>query len=65
MISCGLDIAEFGHGVVAAHRRSEKPVTAFVFDVPSIESQLEAAGIPILPSPESAAAACAPLVVPR
>lgn len=65
VVSCGLDIAEFGHGVVAAHRRSEKPVTAFVLDVPSIESQLEAAGIPILPSPESAVAACAPLVVPR
>lgn len=38
VISCGLDIAEFGHGV-AAHRRSEKPVTAFVREVPSIESQ--------------------------
>ena len=62
VINCGLDMAEFGQGVVAAQRRTEKPVTAFLLDVPGIQAQLEEAGIPILPSPERAVAAYAALV---
>ena len=62
VINCGLDIAEFGQGVVTAQRSTGKPVTAFVLDVPGIEAQLEEAGIPILPSPERAVAAYAALV---
>lgn len=57
VINCGLDIPEFGAGVADAWRRTRKPVTAFVLDVPRIESALRAAGIPLLPSPERAVAA--------
>lgn len=59
VINCGLDIPEFGHGVVAARRRTGKPVTAFVLDAPRIESELAEAGIPLLSSPERAVAAYA------
>lgn len=59
VINCGLDIPEFGQGVVAARRRTGKPVTAFVLDVPRIESELAEAGIPLLSSPERAVAAYA------
>ena len=56
-INCGLDIPEFGAGVVEARARTGKPVTAFVLDVPRIEAALRAAGVPLLPSPERAVAA--------
>ena len=59
VINCGLDIAEFGQGVTAARRRTSKAVTAFVLDVPAVESELAGAGIPILSSPERAVAAYA------
>jgi acetyltransferase len=58
-IDCGLDVPEFGRGVAAAARRTGKPVTAFVLDVPGVEAELAAAGIPLLGSPERAAAAYA------
>lgn len=56
-INCGLDLPEFGTGIVTAHRRTGKPVTAFVLEVPRIEASLRDAGIPLLPSPERAVAA--------
>jgi acyl-CoA synthetase (NDP forming) len=59
VINCGLDVPEFGRGVAAAARRTGKPVTAFVLDVPGVEADLAAAGIPLLGSPERAAAAYA------
>lgn len=59
VINCGLDIPQFGQGVVAARRRTGKLVTAFVLDVPRIESELAQAGIPLLSSPERAVAAYA------
>jgi acetyltransferase len=59
VIDCGLDVPEFGRGVAAAVRRTGKPVTAFVLDVPGVEAELAAAGIPLLGSPERAAAAYA------
>ena len=59
VINCGLDILEFGQSVVAARRRTGKLVTAFVLDVPRIESALAEAGIPLLSSPERAVAAYA------
>jgi acyl-CoA synthetase (NDP forming) len=58
-IDCGLDVPEFGEGVAAAHRRTGKPVAAFVLDVPRVEEALAGAGIPRLPSPERAVAAYA------
>jgi acyl-CoA synthetase (NDP forming) len=62
VVNCGLDIPEFGRGVAAAARRTGKPVTAFVLDVPAVEAELIAAGIPLLGSPERAAAAYAAAV---
>jgi acetyltransferase len=59
VIDCGLDVPEFGRGVAAAARRTGKPVTAFLLDVPGVEAELAAAGIPLLASPERAAAAYA------
>jgi len=64
VIDCGLDVPEFGRGVAEARRRTGKPVTAFVLDVPAVESELAAAGIPVLPSPERAVAAYAAVTVP-
>jgi len=61
VIDCGLDVPELGRGVAEAARRTGKPVTAFVLDVPGVEAELTAAGIPLLPSPERAAAAFAAL----
>ncbi|HEX6348244.1 MAG TPA: CoA-binding protein [Candidatus Dormibacteraeota bacterium] len=57
VINCGLDIPEFGAGVVAARELSGKPVTAFLLEVPRIEALMTDAGIPLLPSPERAVAA--------
>jgi acyl-CoA synthetase (NDP forming) len=57
VINCGLDIPEFGAGVVAAQERTRKPVTAFLLEVPRIEAALRDAGIPLLASPERAVAA--------
>jgi len=57
VINCGLDIPEFGAGVAGAHRRTGKPVTAFLLEVPRVEEALRGAGIPLLPSPERAVAA--------
>jgi len=48
--------------VAGAARRTGKPVTAFVLDVPAVEAELVAGGIPILPSPERAAGAYAAVV---
>jgi acetyl-CoA synthetase (ADP-forming) len=59
VINCGLDIPEFGLGVAEGHRRTGKPVTAFLLDVPRVEGELRTAGIPLLPSPERAVAAYA------
>ncbi|TMC04124.1 MAG: hypothetical protein E6J41_25595 [Chloroflexi bacterium] len=59
VVNCGLDVPEFGRGVAAAARRTGKPVAAFVLDVPAVEAELAAAGIPVLGSPERAAAAYA------
>ena len=58
-INCGLDIPEFGAGVVDAARRTGKPTVAFVLDVPVIREQLGAAGIPCFGSPERAVHALA------
>jgi acyl-CoA synthetase (NDP forming) len=57
VINCGLDIPEFGQGVVAARKASGKPVTAFLLEVPRIEATLGEAGVPLLSSPERAVAA--------
>ena len=57
VIDCGLDVPELGRAVAAAARRTGKPVAAFVLDVPGVESELAAAGIPVLSSPERAVAA--------
>ncbi len=57
VVNCGLDIPEFGQGVVEGAAATGKPVTAFVLEVPRIEEALRAAGIPLLPSPERAVAA--------
>ena len=59
VIDCGLDVPELGQGIAAAAKRTGKPVTAFVLDVPAVEAELVAAGIPVLSSPERAAAAYA------
>jgi len=64
VINCGLDIPEFGAGVVDARRATGKPVTAFLLDVPTIEAALGQAGIPLLGSPERAVAAYRALVRP-
>lgn len=56
MIDCGLDVAEFGEAVATAARRTGKPVTAFVLDVPEIAKALDLAGIPRFASPERAVA---------
>jgi acyl-CoA synthetase (NDP forming) len=65
VINCGLDVPEFGQGVAEASRRTRKPVTAFVLEAPSIEAELAAARIPLLPSPERAVAAYAAMVARR
>lgn len=57
IINCGLDIPEFGTGVVNARAETGKPVTAFVLEVPRIEAALREAGVPLLSSPERAVAA--------
>jgi acyl-CoA synthetase (NDP forming) len=62
VINCGLDIPEFGAAVAAAASRNRKPVTAFLLDVPTVQKELEAAGIPLLDSPERAAVAYASAV---
>lgn len=54
VVNCGLDVPEFGEGLVAAQRRSGKPVAAFLLDVPKVERAATDAGIPSLPSPERA-----------
>ena len=59
VINCGLDIPEFGEGVVRAAGRTRKPVTAYVLQTPRIEAALRAAGIPLLDSPERAVGAFA------
>ena len=62
VIDCGLDLVEFGQGVARARLRTGKPVTAFVLDVPAVEAELAAAGIPVLSSPERAVEAYAAMV---
>jgi acetyltransferase len=57
VINCGLDIREFGEGVVRAASRTRKPVGAFLLQTPGIEEAFRAAGIPLLGSPERAVAA--------
>jgi len=59
VINCGLDIPQFGTGVVRARARTGKPVAGFVVDVPAVEAELAAAGVPLLSSPERAVAAYA------
>ena len=59
VINCGLDIPEFGEGVVTAAARTGKPVTAYVLQTPRIEAALRDAGIPLLDSPERAVSAYA------
>ena len=54
VIDCGLDVEPFGDAVVAAQRRTCKPTVGFVSDVPTVRKKLEAAGIPLFPSPERA-----------
>jgi acetyltransferase len=59
VINCGLDIPEFGEGVVAAARETGKPLTAYVLQTPRIEAALNEAGIPLFDSPERAVRAYA------
>jgi len=59
VINCGLDIPEFGAGVVAGAQRTGKPTVAFVLDVPTIRQAFDAAGIPCFGSPERAVHALA------
>ncbi|WP_165960437.1 acetate--CoA ligase family protein [Actinocrispum wychmicini] len=59
VINCGLDIREFGIGVAEAHTASGKPTTAFLLDVPAVQSVIAGAGIPCLASPEAAVRAYA------
>lgn len=54
VVNCGLDAPEFGEGLVAAQRRSGKPVAAFLLDVPEVERMARNAGIPSFGSPERA-----------
>ena len=54
VIDCGLDVEPFGDAVVAAQRRTCKPTVGFLSDVPTVRQSLEAAGIPLFPSPERA-----------
>jgi acetyltransferase len=62
VINCGLDIPEFGDGVVAGAKASGKPVTAYVLQTPRIEAALREAGIPLLDSPERAVRAYAAML---
>ena len=64
VINCGLDIAEFGAGVVEAARRTATPTVAFVLDVPGIRQMLDAAAIPCFGSPERAVRALGSVVEP-
>jgi acyl-CoA synthetase (NDP forming) len=64
VINCGLDIAEFGRGVIDAARRTDTPTAAFVLDVPGIRGMLDAAGIPCFASPERAVRALAAVMTP-
>jgi acyl-CoA synthetase (NDP forming) len=64
VINCGLDIAEFGRGVVDAARRTGTPTAAFVLDVPGIRGMLDAAAIPCFASPERAVLALAAVMRP-
>jgi len=59
VINCGLDIPEFGAGVVAGAQRSGKPTVAFVLDVPTIREAFDDASIPCFASPERAVHALA------
>lgn len=59
VINCGLDIREFGIGVARAHAATGKPTTAFLLDVPGVQGEIAAAGIPCLSSPEAAVRAFA------
>ena len=58
-INCGLDIREFGAGLAAAHAATGKPTTAFLLDVPGVQEEVSAAGIPCFASPEAAVRAYA------
>lgn len=58
-INCGLDIPQFGAGIVRGVKATGKPTTAFILDVPAIEKELVGAGIARFGSPERAVAALA------
>jgi acyl-CoA synthetase (NDP forming) len=53
-VNVGLDFPEFAEGVVAAARATGKPAVAFTADAPEITRRFQAAGVPVLPSPERA-----------
>jgi acyl-CoA synthetase (NDP forming) len=55
LVDCGLDRVEMADATIAAMRRTGKPVTAFVLDVPNVEQRLRDAGVALAPSPERAA----------
>lgn len=56
VIDCGLDVPEFGRGVVRGIARTGKPTTAYVLDVPQMAAEMDAAGVLRFPSPERAVA---------
>lgn len=58
-INCGLDIPQFGAGIVRGVKATGKPTTAFILDVPGVEAELAGAGILRFGSPERAVAALA------
>jgi acetyltransferase len=56
-INCGLDFPEFGKGVAQGIKKTGKPSTAFVLDVPGVEAEMANAGVLRFASPERAVTA--------
>jgi acyl-CoA synthetase (NDP forming) len=51
-VDFGLDLAEFGRGVVEAAAATGKPVVASLLDVDTVQGTLGGAGVPVSSSPE-------------
>ncbi len=53
-INVGLDLPEFGDGLIQAWRSTRKALVACAVDVPVVAGKFQAAGIPVFPTPERA-----------
>jgi acetyltransferase len=53
-INVGLDLPEFGEGLIRAAEEERKPLVAFTADVPEVSRRFSSAGVPVLPTPERA-----------